>query len=86
MSNKKGEVSGAEWEHSVLRPGECVAVWKDDENANPPAKLVCENVGVRVEREGSERFWREAFDVHYGGDKVGKCKKTPKQCVIAFTR
>jgi hypothetical protein len=86
LSNKKGEVSGVEWKYGVLGPGDCVAVWKNHEDAKPPDKLVCENVGARIEREGSERFWKEAFDVHYGGDKVGECKKTPRECEIAFTR
>jgi serine/threonine protein kinase len=85
LTSKKGGVDGTEWEHPMLRPGQCVAVWKDNEDAKAPDKLECENVGLRLERSGDERFWKEKFDVYYEGDKVGNCGKTPKRCVVDFT-
>jgi serine/threonine protein kinase len=85
LTSKKGGVDGTEWEHPVLRPGQCVAVWKDNADAKAPDKLECENVGLRLERSGDERFWKEKFDVYYEGDKVGNCGKTPKRCMVDFT-
>jgi hypothetical protein len=84
LASKKAEVEGVEWGHSVLQPGECVALWSDKQDAKAPEDLECQTVGQRLEREGSDRFWRESFGVYYDGEKLQDCKKKPESCQVVY--
>ena len=84
LASKKAEVQGVEWGHSVLQPGECVALWSDKQDAKAPEDLQCQAVGQRLELAAPDRFWKEDFGVYYDGEKVGDCKKKPKQCEIVY--
>ena len=84
LASKKAEFEGAEWTYSVLQPGECFALWSDKEDAKAPEDLACQLVGERLEREGSERFWKDKFRVYYDGEKLWDCKKKPGRCEVVY--
>ena len=77
-----GAIEGWEWNVALLKPGECVAAWKEKGEPRPPAELVCSVVGEVVRREGDVRFWRGAFEVTYGGRVVGACEKEQDECPV----
>jgi hypothetical protein len=83
----EGVVYGADWGIDVLEKDACVTVWKDENEPRPPDELECNRVGERlVRRDKDERFWRSAFNVYYGEEKVGTCEKQQENCVVNLTR
>ncbi len=83
IGNNKGEVSGTEWGLNQLNPGECVTVWKDGGKPKAP-DVECNEVGEVLTREGSQRFWKDAFDIFYDDEEVAQCDSS-KSCEIEFT-
>ena len=77
-----GAIEGWEWNVALLKPGECVAAWKEKGEPRPPAELVCSVVGEVVRREGDDRFWRGAFVVTYDGRVVGACEREQDDCPV----
>ena len=84
LGSGKGVIEGKAWELEQLAPGACVTVWKDTGNPKAP-NVECSQVGVKVTRKGSERFWKDPFDIFYEGEQVGSCEP-PKQCLVAITK
>ena len=77
-----GEVSGGEWGVDFLANNECVAVWKDRGNARA-ANSSCTLVGNRVERGGSDRFWKSDFAVLFDSIEIATCDANP--CIVEIT-
>jgi hypothetical protein len=72
LENDAGGIQGNEWGVVVLQPGECVAIWKEGGNPNPP-DVQCIEVGDRVTRDGPNRFWKDRFNIIYRGELIGDC-------------
>lgn len=68
----EGAIEGSEWELETLGSFQCVTAWKDSGNPRMP-NVSCTQVGARITRQGRERFWKEAFNIYYGGNLVGAC-------------
>jgi serine/threonine protein kinase len=77
-------IQGTEWGLDQLAPGECVTAWKDGGNPKPP-DVDCSQVGERVMRQRSDRFWKDQFDVFYDGEQVGACNP-PEPCLVEITK
>jgi serine/threonine protein kinase len=68
----EGAIEGSEWGLETLGSFQCVTAWKDNGNPRMP-NVSCTQVGARITREGRDRFWKEAFNIYYGGNLVGAC-------------
>lgn len=84
LGEGEGELSGEEWEIEILRPGQCVAVWKKEGNPEAPRDIECELVGARVERSGSEKFWDSQFSIFVNDQLLGTCEKDREVCELRF--
>jgi hypothetical protein len=84
LGNDEGAIDGVEWGIEVLESGECVTVWKDAGNPEPPEGLECERVGERLVRGGRDIFWKGAFNVDYDGQRIGTCAAKPKECSVSI--
>jgi serine/threonine protein kinase len=82
LGDDEGAIDGPEWGIALLESGACVAVWKDDGDPRPPGGLTCNEVGERLTRRKSERFWKSAFNVHYEEELIGICEKEQKNCLL----
>jgi hypothetical protein len=78
------QLSGDEWGIDVLRPGQCVTVWKEEGSPRAPEGIECEIVGERLERSGRDKFWENTFDVYYDDSRVGECNRGDDSCEITF--
>jgi serine/threonine protein kinase len=85
LSNDIGELNGDEWGIPLLEPGECVAVWKDARDPQPPEGLTCEPLGEQLIRTRDEIFWKQAFVVYYEGEQIGDCAEKPEACEVEMT-
>ncbi len=83
LGDGRGAINGAEWKVDMLASGECVTAWQDSGNPKPPSGVSCRQVGERLTRSRSERFWRTRFNVYYSGELVGTC--LPGRCSINIT-
>lgn len=83
LASGSGAIQGTEWNLGQLAPGDCVTAWKDGGNPRPP-DVDCNQVGVRVIRQGPDRFWKNQFDVFYDDQQVGVCN--PQECLIEITK
>ncbi|MCP4361630.1 MAG: protein kinase [Chloroflexi bacterium] len=84
LGSGNGAIQETEWGLGQLAPGDCVTAWKDGGNPQPP-DVDCNQVGVRVIRQGPDRFWKDQFDVFYDGEQVGVCNPQG-QCLIEITK
>jgi serine/threonine protein kinase len=82
LKNKDEGVSGEEWEIEFLESEECVAVWKEEGQPEPPQDLECDLVGKRLEIKGPKKFWTGKFDVYFKGDKIAVCDPQRRPCRI----
>jgi serine/threonine-protein kinase len=78
------QLSGDEWGLEVLRPGQCVTVWKEEGSPRAPEGIDCEIVGERIERSGRDKFWDAAYEVYFAERQVGECRKNDDRCEITF--
>ena len=85
FKNKVGELSGAEWEVDFLKSGECVTLWKKEGHPKAPKDIECDQVGQRLERSASDKFWSERFEIYYQGNKIGSCETRKMVCSIQAT-
>jgi hypothetical protein len=69
----------------MLPGGACVTVWKDGGAPQPPEALECNQIGERLIRPGSERFWKQAFNIYYGQELIGACQKAQQKCAISIS-
>jgi hypothetical protein len=76
---------GDEWGVDLLRPGQCVAVWKKEGKPKAPKGVKCEVVGGRLERSGSEKFWDSDFEIYFDDVSLGVCQKRSQSCELRFT-
>jgi len=83
--NKVGEFSGEAWEVDFLESGECVTLWKKEGHPKAPKDIECHQVGQRLERSASEKFWSERFEIYYQGKKIGSCETRKMVCSIQTT-
>lgn len=84
LKNRSGKVLGEEWEVELLKPGECVAVFKDTGRPGTPKGLECDQVGERLTREGAQRFWKESYEVRYEDELIETCGKGEASCEITI--
>jgi serine/threonine-protein kinase len=78
----EGTIDGSEWGLALLESGACVAVWKDDGDPRPPDGLTCNEVGERLTRRKSGRFWKSTFNVRYEEELISTCEKEQKNCLL----
>jgi serine/threonine protein kinase len=83
--NKVGVFSGEEWEVDFLESGECVSLWKKEGHPKAPKDIECDQVGQRLERSASDKFWSERFEIYYQGKKIGTCETKKMVCSIQAT-
>jgi serine/threonine protein kinase len=82
LGNDRGEVQGTAWGIATLAPGQCVAVWTDVRNPRPPKGVDCNLIGEPVVVEEKVFFWKNDFDVFYGEEELGSCRKKAKECTF----
>lgn len=80
----EGRIEGEEWQVDMLETGQCVTVWKEEGNPDPPKNIECDIVGERLKRSSPERFWKYEFKVFYKGELVGSCKPSKNTCELKF--
>jgi serine/threonine protein kinase len=80
----EGRIEGEEWQVDLLETGQCVTVWKEEGNPEPPKNIECEIVGERLKRSSPERFWKDEFKVFYKEELVGSCKPNKNICELNF--
>jgi serine/threonine protein kinase len=80
FKNIAGGVLGKEWKVEFLETGDCVAVWKKEGNPKAPKDLKCKEVGERLTRSGSQKFWLMEFDIYYQGKKIESCAPLRIEC------
>ena len=68
LGDGNGAIQGIDWGMEFLEPGSCVTAWKDGGNPQPPS-VDCQQVGERLIRDGSNRFWKDAFGVFMRGHR-----------------
>jgi serine/threonine protein kinase len=85
FKNKVGEFSGEEWQVTFLESGECVTLWKKEGKPKAPKDIECDQVGQRLERSASDKFWSERFEIYYQGKKIGSCETRKMVCSIQTT-
>lgn len=83
LGRGEAAIQGSAWGLDQLEPGSCVTVWKDTGNPKPP-DIDCTQVGPRLTREGSERFWKNRFDIIYNGTQIAVCNPQ-RQCLLEIT-
>jgi serine/threonine protein kinase len=81
LSNDKGGITSTVWSTVTLESGTCV-VWGKKENPKFPKKVKCELVSEYLVDYKGKPFWGSDFDVYYGEEKIGSCKKDPDECSI----
>jgi hypothetical protein len=81
--DEEASLEGSAWGVAILQPGECVTVWKEQGNPQPP-DVSCNQVGERLEVGNRERFWRNDYAVFYNGERVGECRRNERQCVVTI--
>ncbi len=82
----KGKLSGDEWGIAVLKPDQCVIVWKTDGHAKPPKDASCNIVGKILGRSGPSKFWDSKFDVYYQNILVTTCDTSETTCDLQFSK
>ncbi len=85
LGDGESAVRGGEWGLPFLGQGECVAVWKDRKEPEPPEGLSCNLEGERLFREKKARFWEREFALYYGGARIGLCKRETDICAFRLT-
>jgi hypothetical protein len=65
------------------RPLPPLSVGVNKPDPQPPA-VNCHQVGERLTRDGSNRFWKNAFEVFYAGTPVSSCSQA--QCVTEIVK
>jgi serine/threonine protein kinase len=84
LKNGDGGVLGEAWDVSMLREGECVAIWKDTGRPKQPKDLECKIVGKRLVREAGKRFWTSNFTIYYDDLEIGFCRSSTAVCRIEY--
>ena len=84
LKNDKGGISGTVWSTASLESGTCVMWGKKKDKF--PKKVKCTLVAEHLTDYKGKPFWDSAFDVYYGEDKIGSCKKNPDNCSIRSDR
>jgi len=74
VGDGEGAIEGSEWGIDFLPPGACVSAWKD-RGEREDADVDCDEVGRKLTREKSQRFWGKDFNVYYNGVLLGECNK-----------
>ncbi|MBZ0318099.1 MAG: serine/threonine protein kinase [Anaerolineae bacterium] len=81
LVNQNGQLSGAQWQVTVLNNGQCAVVRTKDEAHLPPG--LCndpsEVVGALTQ---AENFWEQPFAVYYANRMIGFCGENT--CTIDF--
>ena len=84
LGSGAGKVLGEQWKLEILKPGQCVTVWKAEGYPLSPQGTKCEIVGEHLKRSGPDRFWKSGFGVYYDDQLVDTCKKDQALCEIKF--
>jgi serine/threonine protein kinase len=84
LKNDNGGVLGEAWDVSMLRKGECVAIWKDTGRPKQPKDVECKIVGKRLVREAGKRFWTSNFTIYYDDLEIGFCRSSTDICRIEY--
>lgn len=77
-----GRILGSEWGLEGLPSGACVAAWKDGGNPDSP-NINCQPMGDRLTRAGSERFWKNPFNIYFGDTLITNCRD---RCEVIIPR
>jgi len=84
LGSGAGKILGEQWKLELLKPGQCVTVWKAEGYPLSPRGMKCEIVGENLKRSGPDRFWKSGFGVYYNDLLVGTCKKDQAFCEVKF--
>jgi len=82
LGDGDGAIQGSDWEVERLEPGVCVTVWKNDDDDAKAPDVDCDIAGKKLKRKGSDRFWREDFNVYYNEALIAVC--TEDRCSITI--
>ena len=86
LGNTPSKITGEEWGVELLRPGECVAAWKNPLKNELPKGVDCLVVGTSLERSGKVRFWTDSFNIYYQDEFIGACTENQDECEFKFNR
>jgi serine/threonine protein kinase len=75
-------VSGVMWGRSVLQPGQCVTIWKEEGRPQAP-DVQCEQVGSPLQIRSRDLVWNNNYTVYYNGRPFAECGRRTNTC--AFT-
>jgi hypothetical protein len=73
-------VNGDNWEITQLGQWDCISAWKDKGKVEAP-DISCNELG-RLSVGNRDRFWRESFEIYYGGEQLANCDKDQAQCLV----
>jgi serine/threonine protein kinase len=73
-------INGADWDIAELQSGDCISAWK--EQGKPKAPDVTCNEVERRTIGNKDRFWKESFEVYYGGQWLADCQKDEERCLV----
>jgi hypothetical protein len=68
LSNGNWLINGADWGVTVLESGACITAWSNKKEAKSP-DISCNEVG-RLVFDKKEVFWKDEFDIYYGGQQL----------------
>jgi hypothetical protein len=80
LSADRRILNGADWGITELQSGDCISAWKD--KGNPKAPDVSCNEVERRTIGNKDRFWKESFEVYYGGQWLADCPKDQERCLV----
>jgi hypothetical protein len=82
FASKDRLISIEAWGIAQLGQGDCISAWKDKGKAKGP-DVTCNEIG-RLSVENKDRFWRETFEVYYGGEQLARCDKDQERCLVTI--
>jgi len=80
LSANRRILNGADWGIAELQSGDCISAWKDKGNPKAP-DITCNEVERRT-IGNKDRFWKESFEVYYGGQWLADCQKDQERCLV----
>lgn len=66
----------------TLFSGACISMWKEKGKPKAP-DVSCDELG-RTSVGNKARFWEESFEVYYGGELIGACRKNEAFCSMSI--
>lgn len=75
LVSDESTIHGSQWGIAALAPGDCVSVWKDRGNPQPPA-VECNGVGERLQQSPSDIIWKRSFGIFFQDELVVDCSSS----------